>query len=96
MQILKLVMVQGVAAPACTESGTSRLKTTTACYSKRGISMELIDIRKMSGLNRSKFAERYGIPYRTLQDWELGHNKVPEYIKNLLERVVRYEFKEKD
>ena len=58
--------------------------------------MELIDIRKITGLNRSKFAERYGIPYRTLQDWELGKNKVPEYIKNLLEKVVRYEFEEKD
>jgi DNA-binding transcriptional regulator YiaG len=58
--------------------------------------MELIDIRKITGLNRSKFAEHYGIPYRTLQDWELGKNKVPEYIKNLLERVVRYEFEEKD
>ena len=58
--------------------------------------MNINEIRAISGLNRSKFAQRYGIPYRTLQDWELGKNKVPEYIKNLLERVVKYEFEEKD
>lgn len=58
--------------------------------------MTINEIRTKTGLNRAKFAERYGIPYRTLQDWELGKNKVPEYIKNLLEKVVRYEFEEKD
>ena len=40
----------------------------------------LLDLRKQSGMNRREFAEYFGIPYRTLQDWELGNRRMPEYL----------------
>ena len=31
----------------------------------------LIQLRRKTGMNKKQFAEYFGIPYRTLQDWEL-------------------------
>ena len=39
-----------------------------------------------TGMSRKEFAEYFGIPYRTLQDWELGNRSMPEY----LFRLMRY------
>ncbi len=44
----------------------------------------LIAIRKSTGMNRKEFAEAFGIPYRTITDWELGHRTMPEYILRLI------------
>ena len=40
---------------------------------------ELVEMRKKTGMNRREFAEYFGIPYRTVQDWELGNRKMTEY-----------------
>ena len=45
---------------------------------------ELERIKEESGLNWRKFAESFGIPYRTLQDWHLGNRPMPEYILRLM------------
>ena len=45
----------------------------------------LLDLRKQSGMNRREFAEYFGIPYTTLQVWELGHMRMPEYLLMLME-----------
>ena len=50
--------------------------------------MTIKEIRILTGLSQSKFAERYGIPVRTLQGWEAG-KKVPGYVLTLLENSVR-------
>jgi len=55
--------------------------------------MTITEIRSISGLNKTKFAERYNIPYRTLQDWEAGKSNPPEYVRLLLGKVVTYEYK---
>ena len=44
----------------------------------------LIEIRKTTGLNRKDFAKKFGIPYRTITDWELGHREMPEYVLRLI------------
>ena len=54
--------------------------------------MTITEIRAISGLNKTKFAEKYNIPYRTLQDWEAGKSKPPVYVLPLLERVVKMDF----
>jgi hypothetical protein len=36
-------------------------------------------------MERKEFADYFGIPYRTLQDWELENRKCPEYLLNLIE-----------
>ena len=41
-------------------------------------------MRKKTGMNRREFAEYFGIPYRTVQDWELGNRKMTEYLFRLI------------
>ena len=38
---------------------------------------QIIALRKETKMGRREFAEYFGIPYRTLQDWELGNRKMP-------------------
>lgn len=45
----------------------------------------IIAIRSKSGLSRKEFSEKYDIPYRTLQNWELGLRECPGYVIRLLE-----------
>ncbi len=44
----------------------------------------LLKLREDTGMNRRQFAEYFGIPYRTIQDWELGNRKMPEYLLKLM------------
>lgn len=46
------------------------------------------EIREATGLKMTKFAEKYGIPYRTIQNWEGGVTEAPEYVLDLLAKVV--------
>ncbi len=59
---------------------------THAMHTARGYSMreQLIELRKQTGMNRREFAEYFGIPYRTVQDWELGNRQMPEYLLRLM------------
>ena len=41
------------------------------------------------GDTQSEFAARYNIPFRTIQNWEAGVRKPPEYIMNLLESRIK-------
>ncbi len=47
------------------------------------------DIREMTGLSRAEFSRRYGIPPRTLENWDAGVTVPPKYVLDLLERVVK-------
>ncbi len=53
---------------------------------------EAYRIRKMSGLSRKDFAERYKIPIRTLEKWERREMEPAGYIISLLDRAVREDF----
>jgi DNA adenine methylase len=46
-------------------------------------------IRSVSGLEKAEFCFKYGIPIRTLEDWEAGRRKPQGYVTSLLERVVK-------
>lgn len=50
--------------------------------------MTIKEIREKSGMNRAEFSRKYNIPVRTLEDWESQKRKCPEYVSELLERVV--------
>lgn len=50
--------------------------------------MTIAEIREMSGLSRAAFSRAYKIPVRTLEDWESGKRTPPEYVADLLARVV--------
>ena len=43
------------------------------------------ELREGSGMNMKRFAEYFGIPYRTVQNWEAEVNKCPEYLLDLME-----------
>ena len=47
--------------------------------------MNIREMRTRLGDTQSEFAERYNIPFRTIQNWEAGVRKPPEYIMDLLE-----------
>lgn len=42
------------------------------------------DIRQHTGLSQVAFATRYCIPTRTLEDWERGVRRCPDYLRLLL------------
>ena len=45
---------------------------------------KLLKLRQETGMNRREFAEYFGIPYRTVQEWELGHREMPGYLLRLM------------
>lgn len=51
----------------------------------------LIDLRKSIGMNRREFSEYFEIPYRTVQEWELGNRRIPEYLLRLMIYKVHIE-----
>lgn len=51
--------------------------------------MNIREMRSRLGETQSEFAARYHIPFRTVQNWETGLRKPPEYIMRLLESRIR-------
>lgn len=51
--------------------------------------MNVRDLRKQLGDTQGEFARRYHIPFRTIQNWETGTRKPPEYILDLLQHRIR-------
>ena len=54
---------------------------------------DLVELRRSTGMNRREFSDYFGIPYRTIQEWELGNRKMPEYFYRLMEYRLRVEGK---
>lgn len=42
------------------------------------------ELREQMGMNRREFCDYYGIPYRTVQDWESEKRELPNYLLRLL------------
>ena len=55
--------------------------------------MTTVEIRALLGIGRAEFARRYHIPLRTLENWDAGVRKPPDWAVYLLERVVRMDTK---
>ena len=53
--------------------------------------MDVKELREKSGLSRSDFAKHFGIPYRTVQSWELCERECPEYLLKLIEFKLKAE-----
>ncbi|SES98669.1 helix-turn-helix domain-containing protein [[Clostridium] polysaccharolyticum] len=51
----------------------------------------LCELRKATKMNRREFADYFGIPYRTVQDWELCKRSIPEYLLRLIEYKLKTE-----
>lgn len=53
--------------------------------------MTTVEIRGLLNISRAEFSRRYKIPIRTLEDWDAGKRKPPDWALYLLERVVRHD-----
>ncbi len=51
-------------------------------------------IRAKSGMSRTDFSAWLGVPYRTMQEWELGRRAMPEYVLRLIAYKVLNELQE--
>ena len=67
----------------------------TMCILGDGINMEIKDeikeLRESTGMNRKEFCEYFGIPYRTVTEWERGTRKMPDYVFRLLAYRIKME-----
>lgn len=50
-------------------------------------------VRARTGLTQKAFAEKYGIPQRTIEGWESGRTP-PAYVLDLLQKVIDMEDEE--
>ena len=48
-------------------------------------------MRKKTGLSQSKFSAKFGIPVRTLQQWEQGISAPPEYLVRMMAYIMQLE-----
>ena len=53
---------------------------------------ELKELREKMGMNRREFSDYYGIPYRTVQDWEAEKRELPEYLLRLMKYRAEVEY----
>ena len=65
------------------------------CMWRDGMNMEIKDrikeLRESTGMNRKEFCEYFGIPYRTVTEWERGTRKMPDYVFRLLAYKIKME-----
>jgi DNA-binding transcriptional regulator YiaG len=53
--------------------------------------MTFKELRRASGMNQQGFADYFGIPKRTIENWEAGVNKCPEYLLDLMKYKLDHE-----
>ena len=58
---------------------------------RRLVAYQFKAIRELAGMNRKEFSDWLGIPYRTMQEWELGRRQAPEYVLRLIAYKVQME-----
>lgn len=53
--------------------------------------MTIKQLREQTGLSQQKFGDYFGIPLRTIQNWENGVRECNEYIVNLIAYKLKHE-----
>lgn len=53
--------------------------------------MTIQELREKTGMSRPDFAEYFGIPYRTVQNWERGERECPGYLFALMKYKLEKE-----
>lgn len=48
-------------------------------------------LRESTGMNRKEFCAYFGIPYRTMTEWERGNRKLPEYVLRMIAYQIKME-----
>lgn len=47
--------------------------------------MTIKSLRESTGMSLTEFSKYFGIPYRTVQNWELNIRQCPDYLLKLME-----------
>lgn len=55
------------------------------------IKNQVRQLRESTGMNRKEFCAYFGIPYRTMTEWELGNRKLPDYVLRMMAYQVKIE-----
>lgn len=53
--------------------------------------MTIKELRTASGMTQQAFSEYFGIPKRTIEDWEGERRTPPEYLVKLVEYKLKHE-----
>lgn len=53
--------------------------------------MNIKELRTASGMSQSQFSAYFSIPLDTLQNWEQGRRKCPDYLLDLIEYKLKKE-----
>lgn len=48
-------------------------------------------LRTRAGMNLKEFSDMFGIPYRTVQNWDSGERTPPEYVVLMIEYILKSE-----
>lgn len=51
---------------------------------------EIKDMRTETGMSQKDFAEYFGIPVDSVQNWETQRRKPPTYVPGLIRRILDY------
>lgn len=57
-------------------------------YGTASDSMTVKDIAAAAGMSCRKLAERFGIPYRTMEDWSSGKRVPPDYLLAMMREIL--------
>lgn len=83
----------------CTEFGkfAEEVETIGGYEPENTAAESIVSIRETLGMTRKQFCDYLEIPYRTIQDWELGNRHMPKYLLRLLayragvEKIIKRE-----
>jgi putative transcriptional regulator len=51
----------------------------------------IAELCRRYGLSQSELARRFEIPLRTVQDWHAGRRKAPDYVVEMMARLLDLE-----
>lgn len=51
---------------------------------EKGDRMTIRELRILTKMTQKQFSEYFGVPFRTLQDWEYGKGNCPDYLLRLI------------
>lgn len=54
-------------------------------------SINILELRKQTGLSQSQFAKKFHIQLKTLQSWEQGWRNTPDCILYMVQRILELE-----
>lgn len=53
--------------------------------------MTIKEMRRQTGLSQAAFANKFNIPVKTLQNWEIGRAQPAPYIPEMIETILTFE-----